>query len=99
MTSISAHEARTKFAEFVERAFYQNQKFQVKRNDKAMAWIVGEPFMIAVDQMVDYLITHEPAVADTLAIMLDDDLRQMIEQGNQEIKEGKTLPLESILDD
>ncbi len=42
MTSISAHEARTKFAEFIECAFYhyQNQKFQGKRNDEAMTWIV-----------------------------------------------------------
>jgi len=55
--------------------------------------------MDALGRLVDYILEHEPALADTLATMLDDEIRAVIEQGTQEVKEGKTLPIETILDD
>jgi hypothetical protein len=40
---------------------------------------------------------YEPALADTLAIMLDPALAAALEQGQKEVREGKLLPIESIL--
>jgi hypothetical protein len=99
MTTVSAHEARQKFAELIELAFYKNAQIRIERNKKPMAWIVGEPFMKVIDSVIDHIIEHEPAIADTLAIMLDDNIRAVIEQGTREIKEGKLIPIESILDE
>jgi hypothetical protein len=99
MTTVSAHEARQKFAELLELAFYKNAQIRIERNKKPMAWIVGEPFMKVLDSVIDHLIEHEPAIADTLAIMIDDEIRTVIEQGIQEIKAGKLIPIESILNE
>ena len=99
MTTVSTHQARKNLAQLIELAFYKAEKIQVKRNNRAMAWIVGEPFMDAVGKMVDYLIENEPALADTLAIMVDDKIRQTIEQGVKESRAGEYVPIETILDD
>jgi len=99
MTTVSAYEARRKFATLLELAYYKNAQIRIERNKKPMARLVGEPYMKAVDQIIEYLIKHKPTWADTLAIMLDDELRETIEQGTKEIKAGRTIPLESILDD
>jgi antitoxin (DNA-binding transcriptional repressor) of toxin-antitoxin stability system len=99
MTTVSAHEARQKFAELIELAFYKNAQIRIERNKKPMARIVGEPFMKVLDSVIDHIIEHEPAIADTLAIMIDDEIRTVIEQGIQEIKAGKLIPIESILNE
>lgn len=64
-----------------------------------MAWIVSEPFMETVVNLIDHIIDHEPSLADTLALMVNEDAQTVIKQGTQEKREGKILPLESILDD
>ena len=97
MTTVSTYEARQNFAKLIELAFYKNEHVRVKRNNKPIAWIVGEPFMQRLSRFVEYLIENEPALADTLAITLDDDIREAIEQGSEDIKEGNILPIEDVL--
>ena len=99
MSTVTTDEARKNFSKLIELAFYKNQLTRVKRNKTPMAWIVGEPFMQRLGQFVDYLIEHEPALADTLAITLDDDIREAIETGTKEVKDGKLIPIRNILDD
>ena len=99
MTVVSADEARRHFATLLETAFYQNVRIHIKRNNKPMAWLVGEPYMAALDQIIAQLVEHHPALADTLAISLDDDLRHVIEQGTEEVKAGRTIPIERLLDE
>ncbi len=97
--SIQALEARSRFGELLELAYYKGMQFRVARKDKPMAWIVGEPFMRSVSQVIDYIIEHEPVLADTLAIMLDNELMEALEQGTKEVKAGKTIPIEKALED
>ena len=99
MTTVSSYEARQNFARLIELAFYKNEYVRVKRNNKPIAWIVGEPFMQRLGQFVDYLIEHEPALADTLAISLDDEIRDAISEGSEEVKAGKHIPLANVLTD
>ena len=87
MATLTTDEARKNFSKLIELAFYKNQLTRVKRNKKPMAWIVGDPFMQKIGQFVDYLIEHEPALADTLAITLDDDIREAIEASTKEVKD------------
>jgi hypothetical protein len=99
MTTVSTYEARQNFARLIELAFYRNAQFRVKRNNRPIAWIVGEPFMQRLSQFVDYLMEHEPILADTLAIDLDDDIREALEQGSEEVKAGKFIPIDDVLND
>lgn len=99
MTTVSTYEARRNLSGLLELAFYRNEQIRIKRNKKPMARIVGEPLMQTVEKLIDYIIEHEPALADTLAIMLDDEIREVIEQGTKDARAGKLLPIESILDD
>lgn len=97
--TVSAHEARKNFATLMELAYYKNAQIRIKRNQKPFARLVGEPLMQDIDKVIDFLIKYKPAIADTLAIMLDENLKQLIDQGTKEVKAGKTIPLESILED
>jgi hypothetical protein len=98
-TDIPSLEARQKLGELLERVYYQNAQFRITRKEKPMAWLVSEPFMETVANLIDYVIDREPAMADTLALMVNTDAQQIFEQGTQELREGKLVPLESILDD
>lgn len=95
MTTVSSYEARRNFAQLLELAFYKNEQILIKRNKKPMARLVGEPFMNAIEK----LLTADPNLAETLAIMLDKDLMKVIEQGNKGVKAGKTIPIEKALED
>ncbi|OGK37520.1 hypothetical protein A3F03_04880 [Candidatus Roizmanbacteria bacterium RIFCSPHIGHO2_12_FULL_41_11] len=55
--------------------------YQVRRNNKPIARLVGVPFMLAVEK----LLAADPALAETISIMLDDELMNAIEKGNQQI--------------
>ncbi len=97
-TTIQALDARKRFGELLELAYYKGEQFRIARKDKPMAWIVGEPFIKVVSQAIDYIVKHKPALADTLAISLDDEIRAIIEQGSREVKKGDVIPIETILD-
>ena len=99
MTTVSAYQARSNLAQFVELAFYKNEQIRIERNKKPMARIVGEPLMQTMDKLIDYIIRYKPALADTLAIELDDNIRNVIMESRKEAKECKILPIESILED
>ena len=96
---IQALEARSRFGELLELAFYKGKQFRIARKNKPMAWLVGEPFMEKVSRIIDHIIEHEPALADSLAITLDVGIRDVIEQGTKAKTEGKIVPIETILDD
>ncbi len=95
MHIVSAYQARRNFSELIERAFYQNERIQIERNKKRMAWLVGDPFMAAVEK----LLAESPGLMETLAIMLDDEMMAAIRQGDREVREGKTIPIAKALDD
>ena len=99
MPTVSAYEARQNFAELLELAFYKDKQFLIRRNKKPMARLVGEPFMASVSRLVDYIMEHEPTLADTLAIELDDGIRKAITRSRKEAKQGKLVPIETILND
>ena len=96
---IGAMEARERLGELMEHAFYKGAQFRIARKNRPMAWLVGEPFMKALNKFLDYIMEHKPALADTLAITLDNEIRDVIEQGTKDIKADKIVPLETILDE
>jgi hypothetical protein len=97
-SDVPSLEARQKLGELLERVYYQNAQFRITRKEKPMAWLVSEPFMETVVSLIDYVIDREPAIADTLALMVNSDAQQVLEQGTEELRDGKLVSLDSILD-
>lgn len=91
--ALSAIELRQRLGEVLERVHYQFAQFRITRKDKPMARLVNEDYMQAIERLMD----EDPALAETLDIMLDEVAMRAIQQGEQEITEGKLLPLEAIL--
>ncbi|MFC1961122.1 hypothetical protein ACFLYO_10470 [Chloroflexota bacterium] len=91
MTVVSAYEARRKFAELLETAFYQNAQIHIHRNKKPMARLVGEPFMQAIDQ----LIKADPGLADTLAIMLNDEVQTALQESAEDLAASRVRLLQA----
>ncbi len=98
MTTLSSHEARARFSQLIELAFYKGEKIRVERNKKPMAWIVGDPLMNSINDLIDHIIAYEPALADTLAILIDKNMMQALKIGTKEVKLGKTIPIEKALE-
>ncbi len=97
MKEVSTQQARANLAELLELAFYKNERILVKRNEQPMAWLVGQRYIKVFDQLVAFVIEHQPEFADTLALELDDEMRGQVEQSRHEMKAGKLMPLEEAL--
>ncbi len=91
--TLSMMQLRQQMGEVVERVFYQYQQFRIMRKDKAMARLVNEDYMQAIDELLE----TDPVVADTLSLMLNDEAMQIIAQGEREWQDGQRLPLEDVL--
>jgi prevent-host-death family protein len=92
-TSISISEARDRLTELMERVHYQHKQFRIVRKDKPMARLVAEPFMVAVDTLLE----TDSALADTLALMLNEEAMQIIDEDQREWERGESIPLAQAL--
>lgn len=92
MTTVTTDQARKNLAQLLELAFYKNEMIQIKRNQRAMGWIVGKPFMDALEM----LLGENPGLADTLDIFLDEKLKASIDRSIREGKAGKAVPIEKV---
>ena len=88
---IPIHHARRNLGELVNEAFYQGKPFMLKRGNKPMAALVGANEW---REMIKALEKYNPGLADTLALMADPALEKMLDDGEQDIKAGRTLPFD-----
>ena len=99
ITDVDASKVRFNLGELMNQVYYGGTQVRINRRKKAMVRLVSEPFMQELSKLIDYIIEKEPALADTLTLILDDNSRQKIEQSAKEADNGKKVPLESILND
>lgn len=92
---IGAYQARQNFGQIIEQAFYQGKSFLVKRGRRKMAYLVGQPFFEAFFKLLE----RDKGLADTLAILTNPEVEEIIKKGNQDIAKGKTYPLSKLLED
>ena len=52
-----------------------------------------------LQRMVETLEQTDPALADTIALLLNDDVRGEIEQSVKEAEAGKVRPLREVVDE
>jgi PHD/YefM family antitoxin component YafN of YafNO toxin-antitoxin module len=99
ITSVSTHQARREFSQLLEQVHYTDQSVEIRRNKRPMAWLVGTDFIERYNKLIEYISEHKPGLAETLAVMLDDDLMRTLREGRAAVAKGETLPIESIFDD
>lgn len=74
MISVQTHVARKNLANLIEEAFYKNERVQILRNKRPMAWLIGDNYMKAIEKMVDMVAERDPDLARDMA----DELRQVM---------------------
>lgn len=96
--TISTHDARRELSQLLERVHYTGTQIQINRNKRPMAWLVGVSFMENLVRMVETLAEKDPALADTVELMLDTDVMDTLREGEDDLKNGNVMPIEQILE-
>lgn len=91
--TIQTIQLRANLGAVLEQVYYQAKQFRIQRKDKPMARLVNERFMSAIDQ----LLQDDPALADTLALLLNDEAMTIIERSRAEEVRGELIPLQEAL--
>ena len=86
-------ELRQNLSSIIHQASYTNTQFRLKNHNIPVARIVGENFM----QSLDVLLEHDASLRETLEIMLDKNVMQMITQSQSDIQNGDIRPLADLL--
>lgn len=85
-TEIQTKEARANFSELLNQVYYTGSQFRIMKRNKGMARLVPEPLVTAIES----ILADDPALADTLELMLNQNLRQEVEESLAEAKAGHT---------
>ena len=96
--TISTHTARRDLAQLLERVHYTGTQIQIRRNKRPMAWLVGVAFMENIASLLETLSDKDPALVDTVELLLDADVMITLREGEADAKAGNVLPLESVLE-
>ena len=90
-TIIPVHQARKQLGELINQAFYQGKPFVLTRGKKPMAALIGTQ---EFKEIIKLLEKHNPALADTLAIMTNPEVQAIFAEDEKHLKVGKTIPLD-----
>jgi hypothetical protein len=91
---INITEAKKHLGEIAEEAHYLERPFLLKRGNKPLAAVIGSNVFTRV---LDLIEAYDPGLADTLALMADPDLEQLLREGEQAIKKGEMVPFDHSL--
>jgi prevent-host-death family protein len=80
---------RNNLSSFVEQAHYTNTQVRLTRHNKPLARIVGEDFM----QNLERLLEQDPGLRETLEIMSDKNMVEMITESQEDVQRGNLRPL------
>jgi len=87
--SISVRQFWRQFGEVLARVQDQFEQYQVIHQGKSVARIVNHNYLQAVEE----LLRAEPGLADTVALMLNDEAQAIIGRSEREVERGQIIPL------
>jgi antitoxin (DNA-binding transcriptional repressor) of toxin-antitoxin stability system len=93
---ISVHEARSNLSELIQQAHYLGKPFVLTRGKKPMAAIIGTQEFGRILELIE---TYDPALADTLAIMTNPEIEELLKQGEVAIQKGELVAFDQNLID
>jgi prevent-host-death family protein len=95
-TTIQISEARKVLGELVNQAYYEGKPIQLVKGSKPMATVIGNREFAEILKVLE---VHDPGLADTLAIMSNPEVQAVLEEGDENVKQGKGVPFDKWLDD
>jgi hypothetical protein len=96
MQTLSTRQARQQFSHLVDSVFYTHEPVRIQRNKQSKAWLISDSWM---QRLLQYLIDHEPALADTLAIEWSEDIQSILAADDMAAQRGEVYPFASILEE
>lgn len=75
MITVQTHQARKELAKLIEEVYYRNERVQILRNKRSMAWLVGDPYMPAIEKLIDLIAERDPEWAKEITQDLEHVLR------------------------
>lgn len=97
MDTVTTHAARRNLSQLLEQVYYRGNHIQIRRNKRPMAWLVSAPFLVQVHNLLEIMVDSNPGLADTVALLLDEDVINTIREGKEDIAAGRVRPLSSVL--
>ncbi len=88
-TNIQTLDVRQRLGELLELVYYRAHQYRILRKNKPMARLVSEPLM----QAIEALIAKDSALADTLVLMVNDEMKALINKSRKELSAGQKIPL------
>jgi len=93
---VSVHEARNHLGELIQQAHYLGKPFVLTRGKRPMATIIGTQEFGRILELIE---TYDPGLADTLAIMVDPNMEELLRAGEEAIQKGDLVSFDkSIID-
>jgi hypothetical protein len=93
-TIIQISEARKMLGELVNQAYYEGNPIQLVKGKKHMATVIGNREFAEILKVLE---KYDPGLADTLAIMSNPEIEAILEEGEENVKQGKGVPFEEWL--
>lgn len=82
---ISVHQARNQLGELIQQAHYLGKPFVLTRGKKPMAAIIGTQEFVRILHLIE---TYDPGLADTLALMTNPTVEEVLHAGEEAIQKG-----------
>jgi PHD/YefM family antitoxin component YafN of YafNO toxin-antitoxin module len=93
-TIISVNQARDHLGQLIQEAHYLGKPFVLTRGKKPMAAIIGTQEFGRILELIE---TYDPALADTLALMTNPEMEELLKQGEAAIQKGEMVPFDQTL--
>ena len=94
-TNISSKEIRNSVGYLIDLVHFTGNQVRITRRKQVMARLVGEPLMKVFEQ----LIANDPTLADTVALMLNEELMQDLLVAEENAERGNKRPIEALLNE
>ena len=90
-TIVSVNQARDHLGQLIQEAHYLGKPFVLTRGKKPMAALIGTQEFARILELIEL---HDPALAETLAIMMNPEVEALLKQGDEAIQKGDMVPFD-----
>lgn len=93
-TLVSVNQARDHLGELIQQAHYLGKPFVLTRGKKPMAALIGTQEFGRILELIE---TYDPGLADTLALTANQELEDLLSEGERAIQKGAMVGFDQTL--